>query len=147
MAVTQYKDTSWGANEAITTDKLNAMSSNTRYLFERAPKLLFTAYGAKKDTGIKIASGVATCVATKSSFRQIMIPFGSFFTTGCKPVVVTGMHATGQGGLVVVHSGMSGSAYTPDHRGFRATVSAREFASKNNHILKTSYVHWMAMGY
>lgn len=146
MAVTSFKDVAW-ANEAITTDKLNVMSANTRYLFERAPKLLFTAYGAKRDTGVRIASGVATCAATTANSRQVNIPFGSFFSVGCKPVITTGIHSVGQGGLVLVHSGLSGSQYQPDNRGVRVTVSARELNSKYNHILKTSYIHWMAMGY
>lgn len=147
MAVSQFKDVSWGVNEDLATDKLNTMSANTRYLFERAPKLLFTNYGAKKDTGIKIACGVATVAATKATYRYVTIPFGSFFTVGCKPAITTGIHSPAQSGLVCNFAGISGLAYTPDHRGFVARVVARELNSKMNYIMKTSYLHWIAMGY
>lgn len=147
MAVSQFKDVAWTANEDIATDKLNNMTANTRYLFERAPKLLFTSYGAKKDTGLKIACGVATVAATKSNMRIVQIPFGSFFTVGCKPTIVTGITSPNQVGLVNTNHGISGSAYVPDHRGFYARVAARELNAKNNYIMKTGYLHWMAMGY
>lgn len=147
MAVVAYKDLTWGANEQLETAKLNDMAANTRYLFERAPKLLFTAYGAKKDVGLKIMSGVATITATKSNARYINVPFGSFFTVGSKPVVVTGVHSPVQSGLIATFSGLSGVGYVPDHRGFQARVVARELSAKNNYIIKNGYLNWIAMGY
>lgn len=147
MAVTSFKDLAWGPIEQIETAKLNDMAANTRYLFERAPKLLYTAYGAKKDVGLKILCGTATIVATKSPTRIFTVPFGSFFTTGSKPVVVTGIVSPYNGGLIATTYGISGGAYSPDHRGFVARVVARELSSKSNYIFKNSYLHWIAMGY
>jgi hypothetical protein len=146
MAVVSFKDVTWG-NEQIETAKLNDMAANTRYLFERAPKLLYTAYGAKKDVGLKILSGTATVVATKSNIRYVTIPFGSFFTTGSKPVIVNGIYSPNQVGLVTTMHGISGSAYVPDHRGFVARVAARELSTKSNYIMANCYLHWIAMGY
>ena len=82
MAVSAFKDVNWAPNEYLATDKLNTMVSNTRYLFERAPKLYYNSYSIKKDSGIKIACGTATIAPSKAHYYTKTINFGSFFTVG-----------------------------------------------------------------
>ena len=145
MAVSSFKDVYWG-NEFVDTDKLNVMAENTRYLFERAPKLYYNAFGVRRDTGIKIACGVASIPPSKSSTATISVNFGTFFTTGSRVVVATSVTAGYQGKILPTLYGLSGPGYLPDHRGFHARITTFEWQPKNNHVIRTAYLNWLAMG-
>lgn len=145
MAVSSYKDVSWG-DEYVRTDKLNTMASNTRYLFERAPRLYYNAFGVRRDTGIKIACGVASIPPSKTAYAGITVNFGTFFTTGSRVVVATSISAGYQRKIIATLHGLSGPGYLPDHRGFHANVTTFEYAAKDNHVIRTAYLNWVAMG-
>ena len=147
MSVSSFKDISWGANEQLDTTKFNTMCANTRYLFERAPKLLFTAYGIRKDSGLKIACGVAAVPPSTGTWATVAVPFGSFFTEGSRPVITTGVHGTANGRVIATIQGYSGREWAPDHRGFYGHLCAAELVASQNRILKTTYLHWQAMCY
>lgn len=146
MAVSAYKDVNWGANEYLATEKLNTMASNSRYLFERAAKLYYNSYSVKKDTGIKIACGTATIAPKKEHYFRKTIYFGSFFTAGSKPVIVTSITSPYNRRMILCHFGIQGEGYVPDHRGFVAcaTTSTME---KSHYLHKQIYVNWIAFGY
>jgi hypothetical protein len=146
MAVTSFKDVTWGANEYLSTDKLNTMVSNTRYLFERAPKLYYNSYGVKKDTGIKIACGTATIAPGKGHSYRKTILFGSFFTAGSKPVIVTSVTSPFNRRMILSHYGIQGTGYVPDHRGFIVWANTAT-TEKAHYLAKQIYVNWIAMGY
>lgn len=146
MTVSSFKDVNWSANEYLATDKLNTMVSNTRYLFERAPKLYYNSYSLKKDSGIKIACGTATIPPSKAKQYAKTINFGSFFTTGSKPVVVTSITSPYNRRLCISHYGIQGTGYVPDHRGFVAIVAVAT-TEKSHYLNKQIYVNWIAMGY
>lgn len=146
MAVSSFKDVNWGANEYLATDKLNAMVSNTRYLFERAPKLYYNSYAIKKDTGIKIACGTATIAPGKAHYYTKTINFGSFFTVGSKPVIVTSVTSPSNRRMILSHWGVQGTGYVPDHRGF-IVCAATATLEKSHYLSKQIYVNWIAMGY
>lgn len=146
MAVTAFKDVNWGANEYLATDKLNTMVSNTRYLFERAPKLYYNSYSIKKDTGIKIACGTSTIAPGKAHYYTKTINFGSFFTVGSKPVIVTSVTSPYNRRMILSHWGIQGTGYVPDHRGF-IVCAATATLEKSHYLAKQIYVNWVAMGY
>lgn len=146
MAVSSFKDVNWGPNEYLATDKLNTMVSNTRYLFERAPKLYYNSYSIKKDTGIKIACGTATIAPGKAHYYKKTIYFGSFFTSGSKPVIVTSVTSPYNRRMILSHWGIQGEGYVPDHRGFIA-CAATATLEKSHYLSKQIYVNWIAMGY
>lgn len=145
MAVSSFKDINWSPNEYLATDKLNLMVSNTRYLFERAPKLYYNAYSTKKDTGVRIACGTSTIAPGKGHYYRKTINFGSFFTIGSKPVIVTSVTSPYNRRMILCHYGIQGEGYVPDHRGFiaRATTSTLE---KSHYLHKQIYVNWIAIG-
>lgn len=146
MTVSAYKDINWSANEYLATDKLNTMASNSRYLFERAPKLYYNSYSVKKDTGIKIACGTATIAPGKSHYYKKTIYFGSFFTAGSKPVVITSVTSPYNRRMILSQYGIQGEGYVPDYRGFVA-VAATATLEKSHYLAKQIYVNWIAMGY
>ena len=146
MAVSSFKDVNWGANEYLATDKLNTMASNSRYLFERAPKLYYNAYSVKKDTGVKIACGVVTFAAGKKTLYSKTVNFGSFFTVNSRPIIVTGLYSGSNRRIVTTYTGIQGAGYAPDHRGFVCYLGTATL-EKSHYIFKSTYVNWIAMGY
>jgi hypothetical protein len=76
LAITTYRDVNWAPNEYLSNDKLNAMANNSRYLFERAPKLYYNAYSIKKESGVRIACGTTTMPPTKAHGARKTIYFG-----------------------------------------------------------------------
>lgn len=147
MSVSQYKDISWADEEPLDTNKLNTMVSNSRYLFERAAKVYYNAYGTHKDTGIKIACGVATIPPASAYSTKITVYFGAFFTPGCRPVIATSITTPYNRRVIETINGISGDAALPDHRGFIAHIAAVEFNDKTNYLVKTMHLNWIAMGY
>lgn len=143
---TPYKPVSWG-NEYISSDKLNIMTSNDQFLFERTPVVYYKGYGvSKKSGGMKMLSGIVVFPANKKvSAATKNYYFGSFFSQGCKPLVTTGI-ATSSGGryhaIVRGHGGLS-----PDHRGLRVTLLANAATVKKSKIYHKTYVFFTATGY
>lgn len=146
MAVSTFKDVNWGNNEYLSADKLNTMVANTRYLFERAPKMYYNSYAVKKDTGVKIACGAYTIAPGKGHLFRRTIYFGSFFTTGSKPVIVTGITSPSNRRMIPSMYGIQGEGYVPDHRGFVACVNTST-TEKAHYLKKQIYFNWIAMGY
>jgi hypothetical protein len=147
VAVSAFKDLSWNDDDTADKDKLNLMVANTRYLFERAPKLYFNGYGVKKDTGIKIASGTAVIPPKKATSQLINIYFGSFFTPGCKPVITNGIVSHYNGRIIPTMYALQGVGFVPDHTGFVSRLGMVETNSTVNYFVKTMYLHWIAVGY
>lgn len=147
MAVSAFKDLAWNDDDTADKDKLNLMVNNTRYLFERAPRLYFNGYGVKKDTGIKIASGTAIIPPKKSISQAINVYFGTFFTPGCKPVITTGIVSHYNGRVSDTMHALKGIGYVPDHTGFVARFGMVELNAATNYFVKTMYLHWIAVGY
>ncbi len=146
MAVSMFKDINWADDEYLSADKLNAMVANTRYLFERAPKMYYNSYAVKKDTGIKIACGAYTIAPGKAHLFRRTIYFGSFFTTGCKPVIVNGITSPSNRRMIPSMYGIQGEGYVPDHRGFVACVNTST-TEKAHYLNKQIYFNWIAVGY
>jgi hypothetical protein len=147
LAVSSFKDVNWSDNEYLATDKLNTMCANSRYLFERAPKLYYNSYGVKKDMGVRIACGTTTVPPKKGQhYYAKTVNFGAFFTAGCKPVVVTSTTTGGNRRMILTQWGIQGVGYVPDHRGFVAALATATL-EKSHYLSKTMYVNWIAMGY
>jgi hypothetical protein len=144
--ISSFKDVNWGEDDYLATDKLNTMASNTRYLFERAPKLYYNSYSVQKDTGVKIACGTATIAPGKGHYFHRIIQFGSFFTAGCKPVIVTSITSPENRRIILTQFGLQGPNYVPDNRGFEVYVSTATLEA-THYLNKQIYVNWIAMGY
>jgi hypothetical protein len=147
LAVTQYKDVSWADGEPLDTNKLNTMVSNSRYLFERAAKVYYNAYGVHKDNGIKIACGTNTIPPVQAYSTSITVYFGSFFTPGCRPIVSTSITSSYNRRIIDTINGISGASALPDHRGFIAHLAAVELNDKANYLVRSMHLNWIAMGY
>lgn len=145
MAVTSYNGVTWSDDEPIYTSKLNQMSQNEQYLFENAPTVYYKAHGVTRQTGIKIAAGVTPCTRSGGYRENTTINFGTFFTTGCNPVVTHSMLHTGE---VRVHWGHKGIGTTlPDHRGFEIYGNLDSLNLRTNYLTRNYYISWIAIGY
>lgn len=143
MAVTAFRDITWGPNENISSARLNEMANNARFLFDNMPRGYYRAYGVERKTGIKIAAGVAYVTPNKKRDKHQNVPFGSFFSAGSKPVVVTGLYISNQSRIHHGVKNMNGRT-VPDHHGFRLTVSC-DSETKKNVFTKAFYIPWIAV--
>lgn len=144
---TPYRPISWG-NEYISADKLNIMTSNDQYLFERMPSIYYNGpTGIKRSSGgLKILAGCA--VIQKNLKRESAIKdfhFGSYFSQGCRPVITTGMTADTPGRYSVMMTGFGQDR--PDNRGVRFKVFSNTWKGKGPKIYRRIYVYFIAVGY
>ena len=124
-------------------DQINA---NTEWLFRNTPRAHYSLpSGIRKDTGVKIASGLIMFPPKKSDNDTGSVRFGGFFSAGCEPVITTGIYSNGQRKIFCVISGLG--SLKPDHRGFQAMINIAASLDKNDKITNTIYVSWQAMGY
>lgn len=142
MAATPYKPLSWQPSDIISDSKLDQIANNSQWLFENTPRASYNAYGVKRATGVKIASGTVLIYASKLASQTRPVYFGNFFSAACKPVVTTGVISF-QRRTFVITNGFG--VYQPDNRGFEIVVEC-ESASANK-IERNFYVSWMAMGF
>lgn len=138
MAATPYKPVSWNG-EPISNAKLNQMCSNDQWLFENAARVRFN-YGGPRDAGVKIIAGKSPFSTSSLQHVWVDVYFGSFFSAGCKPSVMTQAETTGLGRKDIHIVGFGGEV---DHRGFRAVVYTDEVQT----IESPGWVHWQAVGY
>lgn len=145
---TPYKPISWSPNEAITRAKLNQMTSNDQWMFENFPRIKYEAFGVKRTSAMKIATGIRSFSKSKYTMVFGRVYFGGFFSTGCRPVVVsTPLTRNGQRRLYTVNDGI-GTNLHPDHRGFAIGLINNPINPKSKlGITYTTYVHWIAVGY
>ncbi len=123
------------------------MANNDQWLFEHITKMRYQGAVTKND-GLKILAGKAYYGPNDTNDRQdCTVYFGSFFSTGCFPVVVAvnEVNTNGFRRLVTVRS-ISGSQI--DHRGFIAHVSNQENAlSDQTKIVSGGTVSYIAIGW
>lgn len=146
MAATPYKPTTWG-DEPVFTDKLNQMANNEQWLYENTPRMMFSAWGIKRTSGVKVLAGIAICQGNQALWSPTSVNFGTFFSSGCKPVVVTGTQPTSSKWRY--HTIIKGiGTYYPDHRGIEIHVGADYYGtSTRNTVDSRVYVHYVVIGW
>jgi hypothetical protein len=133
-------------SEPLDRDKLNQMANNDQWLYENTPRISYNAHGVVKPNGAKILAGMNVAPAVRASVTWASIYFGSFFSQGCRPIVV---------GTVI--SGISRTRYElivrgigtvfPDHRGCQFAVTTDEVTSTNNYHTVGPGINWVAVGW
>ena len=125
------------------------MSNNDQYLYENMPKVQYNAYGIKKVNSIKILSGIVTVNPNSSLWSSVQISFGTFFSVGCRPVVVTGTQPTSsRWRWHVVVRGPQGSLMTPTHVGCQVSVGADYYGTSSKNVVDQKvYVHYVVIGW
>ena len=146
MAATPFKIIQWSPSDIITDDRLHNINSNLTWLHDKTPRGMYTLPGgARKDTNIKIAAGRVAIPATKSQNASASVRFGNFFSTGCQPIVTTGIVSDFQRKLFCAINGFG--QLQPDHTGFQVFVNVAATLDKNDYIASTFYITWQALGY
>lgn len=145
MAVTSYKGVTWN-DEAVSTSKLNQMAQNDQYLFENSPVVIYQAHNITRTRGVKMAAGRTLCSKSGTNKEFHTVNFGSFFTTGCSPVIVHSMLHYGEVRVHWGHKGIGAKAL-PDHTGFELLGSVDQYSLNVNFLTRNYYIDWMAFGY
>lgn len=145
MASTEFKVISWAPLDPITDEKLDAMVGNDNWLRDNMVRGRYGANGVNRDTGIRIASGMALITSGKAATKTKFVSFGNYFSDSCKPLVTTGIVSASQRQIFVTIDG-PGSKPQPTRDGFQVHV----YVNSTNKIKKISrnfYVSWHALGY
>jgi hypothetical protein len=146
LASTPYKPITWSNNEPLATDKLNAMASNEQWLFENAPRMMYSN-GVIKTDGVKILAGTVVMPGNTETYNtSATVTFPGFFSSGCAPVVTVTANAWPQGRYHLTVSGI-GSGINIDNRGFLVRAAADEVNSKGMTIGSSFRIHYVAIGY
>lgn len=146
MAATVFKPISWAPNEPITDDKLNTMATNDTYLRNVMVRGHYIAQGVNRNEGIKIMGGMVAFAPTKQLHTQKNIGFANFFSTGCQPIVTTGLIST-LSKMVFVSVDGPGQNLMPSSTGAQISVMPFAYQPGNRKINKTLYVAWHALGW
>src|SRR6478735_8015512 len=124
MSAQPYKPVTWG-DEPASKDKMQQMANNEQWLYGNSPRMLYAAASIKKTSGLKILAGTAWIPATSLYYANVPVYFGSFFSTGCSPVVVmTPNPRNWQNRFTFSCRGIG--TLQPDYRGFTAQVTVNE---------------------
>jgi hypothetical protein len=148
MTATPFKAISFSPGEILTRAKLNQMTNNEQWLFENILQGQYNAHYIKRTSGLKLAAGIATFAVTTKGGRSVNVYFGSFFSVGCKPIVVGQAAGHGSGRLICAVTGPGANNNWPDHTGFRMWLSPDYgLALSLYRIYKTAYGNWIALGW
>lgn len=147
MAATPYRAVSWAPLELIGEDKMDQMSSNIDYLRDNSLRGNYVFLnGGKRAEGLRIAGGKVLIPRNpKSDSASGPVRFGGFFSSGCKPIITTGIVADFNRRIFVAINGYG--TLEPDHRGFQVFVNVAAENKKNDKIAGRMFVHWQALGY
>lgn len=145
MASTPFKVVSWSPNDMLSDDKLDSMVNNDNWLRDNMALARYSANGVSRDTGIRIASGLALITSRKGPLAAKYVSFGNYFSDGCKPIVTTGVVSGSQRQIHVTIDG-PGSKPQPTRDGFDVHVYV-DSVNKVKNITRNFYVSWHALGY
>lgn len=145
MASTPFKVVSWSPLDPVDADKLSAMVNNDNWLKDNTVRGRYGASTVKKDTGIRIAAGLVLITSGKTAQKTAYVSFGNYFSSGCHPVVTTGVVSSSQRQIFVTIDGPGRSAL-PSRDGFQAHVHV-DSKNKKKGITRNFYVSWSALGF
>lgn len=142
---TPYKAVSWG-EEPTSVDKLNQMTNNDQWLYENTPRMKYSGYSLTKTSGLKILATYSLIPFTTNRSASRGLYFGSFFSTGCQPIVVAQPVPGGaQRRFFIAVTGIGRGV--PDHTGAMLHLTASELNPKTDRIANSVYVHCIAIGW
>lgn len=145
MASTPFKVISWAPLEPITDEKLDAMVSNDNWLRDNMMRGRYAANGVTRETGLRMASGLALITSGKAASKTRGVGFGSYFSESCKPIVTTGIVSAAQRQIYVTIDG-PGTKPQPTRDGFQVHVFVNS-RNRRKKISRNFYVSWHALGY
>lgn len=142
----EYKAVNWSPTELLGQSKTEQLGDNAEWLFNNTPRAIYTLPGGlRRAEGIKLAAGRVLITKRKSDSATVTVRFADFFSSGCQPIVTTGIIAEGQTRIFCTVNGIG--ILQPDNRGFQASVNVAAETKKNDSIARSLYISWQAMGY
>ena len=146
MATTPFKSVQWSPGELIGEDKMDDLGSNQTWLRDNTPRAFYTfPGGARRDTGIKIAAGRVLIPPGTGDSASATVRFNNFFSSGCNPIITTGVNASFNRRIFCVFNGFGD--LQPDHTGFQVYVNVAAELAKFDSIQSRFWVTWQALGY
>lgn len=141
--MTVFKALNWSPNELIGEPKMDTLVSNAEFLFYNTPRVLLS--DIKRVEGVKIASGRGIIAPRDSDTAGLTISFGNFFSSGCQPIITTGISANNEVAIFCVVNGIS--TEQPDNTGFQVEVNVATTNAALDKFVQSVYINWMAVGY
>lgn len=145
MSATPYVSVFWNDSEITSTDKLNQMGNNEQWLFENTPRVYYNAAGVSRTSGVKVLAGTAIIAPTNTSYANAQVSFGTFFSTGCMPIVSLGIMSYPTFRLTVAFSGIG--QVLPNNNGIFIRLTSTDPTLANQKIANTVYVNYIVIGW
>ena len=145
MTATPYKALTWG-DEPITSTKLAQMANNDQWLFENMVNGFYNGAGVVKAGSIRVYGGRVAFPAANTSVQVKEVYFGGRFSSGCSPVISTGLTGGVWSRKQTLIQGLNGKD-VPDSTGFKLTVSVWEPTIYSNTFRSACYVDFVAIGW
>lgn len=140
-----YQDVSWSDDENISSNKLNRMTQSIRYLKEQQVPIQYKAFtGVNKSEGLRIACGLAHVARGPLPHAIVNVYFGTYFTPGCNPVILTTLATRFHRHMTLTMCGLGGTS-RPDHVGFSNVIQTVHNDPKQMEL--SMIIHWMAIGW
>lgn len=141
-----FRAISWNPHELISEAKMDRLSANMDYLYNATPRVTYKLdTGLTRTEGMKILAGRVTVGPQKTDNGTARVTFGNFFTSGCQPIITTGIYAAWMPKMFCTIGGIG--RIVPDHTGFIVYLNVASDVKKNDRLSKTTYVGWQAIGY
>lgn len=141
MALQRIEVVTWSPLDPVSAAKLSKMVANDTLLQANMVRGLYSGYGASKQQGVRVVSGIKAVNTKKAQSANAIVSYNGAFSAGCKPVISTGVFSKTQRDITITLSGRGSAAVLPDHTGF--DIHAR--------LLKKAtcsfYVTWIAVGW
>lgn len=150
----RYRAVSWQAGESFDEGKLDNMTENDKFLYERLVPVNYTAYGLVRTEGLKILSGVIEMPPKNAQHTEVDVEFPpGYFTVGSRPVVTATFQSMHRRRSMVSIRGRGGNR-NPDHSGFHVTVAHQlnsgqtlRFDNPDGDPNRIVRVHFIAIGW
>lgn len=143
-----YQAINWTPSEKIGEAKMDQMATNAEWLFANTPRAFYTSPGGiTREQGVRMSAGRVIFGPTDKNVdtATAQVRFNNFFSVTSEPVITTGVISNGHYRVFCVHYGIG--RLHPDHRGFNIKVNIAAENKNKDHIIKSFFVAWQAMGY
>lgn len=139
-----FRAISFQPSELLSMDKLNQLASNVNWIEANTPRVFYNAAHVRRKENIGIMCGKVYFAPDNADRASARVDFANFFSNNTLPIIATSLVTAAQTKVFHVINGIG--QIQPDNRGFNVDIEVAATLEKNDKI-KTTHVHWIAMGY
>jgi len=147
MAQTAFVGVQWQPLDLIDEAKMDDLANSVQWVHDNTPRAKYRqGHASSRTQGVKILSGKKQFPKMpKKDSHTYSINFGNFFSSGCRPMITTGVNSSTQNNIFVTFRGFKD--VMPDHNGMYLEIQVGEANGEKSKINETMHIHYIAVGY